>query len=118
MNKILRFAFVAAFAAVSSLSFAQKTVTFEAAKTQGPAKGENISLTVDGVTLTISEGAMDNKFSYRVYQNRSLTISSGNSKMTKIEMECDDFKEKKTHKQFLADGFVQNYCCPVNLFHI
>lgn len=29
MNKILRFAFVAAFAAVSSLSFAQKTVTFE-----------------------------------------------------------------------------------------
>ncbi|MBF1597153.1 hypothetical protein [Prevotella sp.] len=108
MNKILRFAFVAAFAAVSSLSFAQKTVTFEAAKTQGPAKGENISLTVDGVTLTISEGAMDNKFSYRVYQNRSLTISSGNSKMIKIEMECDDFKEKKTHKQFLADGFVQN----------
>lgn len=28
--------------------------------------------------------------------------------MTKIEMECDDFKEKKTNKQFLADGFVQN----------
>ena len=108
MNKILRFAFVAAFAAVSSLSFAQKTVIFEAAKTQGPTKGKNISLTVDGVTLTISEGAMDNKFSYRVYQNRSLTISSENSKMTKIEMECDDFKEKKTHKQFLADGFDQN----------
>lgn len=40
MNKILRFAFVAAFAAVSSLSFAQKTVTFEAAKMQGPAKGK------------------------------------------------------------------------------
>ena len=29
MNKILRFAFLAAFAAVSSLSFAQNTVTFE-----------------------------------------------------------------------------------------
>jgi len=35
MNKILRFAFVAAFAAVSSLSFAQKTVTFEAGKDLG-----------------------------------------------------------------------------------
>ena len=23
-------------------------------------------------------------------------------------MECDDFKDKKTYKQFLADGFVQN----------
>lgn len=29
MNRILRFAFVAAFTAVSSLSFAQSTVTFE-----------------------------------------------------------------------------------------
>ena len=29
MNKILRFAFVAAFAAVSSLSFAQTQTTFE-----------------------------------------------------------------------------------------
>ena len=40
MNKILRFAFVAAFAAVSSLSFAQKTVTFEAGK--DVADGETI----------------------------------------------------------------------------
>lgn len=50
MNKILRFAFVAAFAAVSSLSFAQKTVTFVAGK--DVADGETI--VKDGVTITLT----------------------------------------------------------------
>lgn len=108
MNRILRFAFVAAFTAVSSLSFAQNTVTFEAEKIQGPSKGKNISLTKDGVTLTLSEGAMDNKYSYRIYQKETLTISSENNKMTEIAMECDTFREKKSKKQYLADGFANN----------
>ena len=47
MNKILRFAFVAAFAAVSSLSFAQKTVTFEAGKDKGTG------LTVEKMVLLL-----------------------------------------------------------------
>ena len=62
MNKILRFAFLAAFAAVSSLSFAQKTVTFEA----GKAKGTGLTVEKDGVTITLSAGKVDDKFSYRL----------------------------------------------------
>ena len=51
MNKILRLTFVAALAAVSSLSFAQKTVTIKSADLTGE-KGDNVTLVKDGVTIT------------------------------------------------------------------
>lgn len=85
MNKILRFAFVAAFAAVSSLSFAQKTVTFEA----GKDKGTGLTVEKDGVTITLSAGKVDDKFSYRLYKDATTTITSSAANITNVVFVCD-----------------------------
>ncbi len=103
MNRILRYAFVAALATVSTFTFAQsKTVTISAAELQG-AKGlkENVSVTKDGITLAIDKGVMDNKYAYRIYKGSTLTVSSSVGNMLKIEMECDTYGDNA----YLADGF-------------
>ena len=107
MNKILRFAFLAAFAAVSSLSFAQKTVTFEAGK--DVADGETI--VKDGVTITLTiatpgktAGKLNDKFSYRLYKDATTTITSSAANITNVAFICDTFKQKDG-KTFLGDGF-------------
>ena len=54
MNKILRFTFVAAMALISSLTFAQNTVTFTAGTDKGADGGNpasDVSLTKEGITL-------------------------------------------------------------------
>lgn len=99
MNKILRFAFLAAFAAVSSLSFAQKTVTFEA----GKDKGTGLTVEKDGVTITLSDGKVDDKFSYRLYKNATTTITSSVANITNVVFVCDTYKANG--KSFLGDGF-------------
>lgn len=106
MNKILRFAFVAAFAAVSSLSFAQKTVTFEAGK--DVADGETI--VKDGVTITLTiatpgktAGKLNDKFSYRLYKDATTTITSSAANITNVVFVCDTYKAGG--KSFLGDGF-------------
>ena len=107
MNKSLRLILTIAFAAISSLSFAQKKVVISASELQG-TKGSNISINKDGITITMSEGAMNYKYSYRLYQKATMTITSKDYNMTEIVMECDTYKEKKTGKQYLADGFANN----------
>ena len=99
MNKILRFAFLAAFAAVSSLSFAQKTVTFEA----GKDKGTGLTVEKDGVTITLSDGKVDDKFSYRLYKNATTTITSSAANISNVVFVCDTYKANG--KSFLGDGF-------------
>ena len=66
MNKILRLTFVAVLAAMSSLSFAQKTVTFKSSGMTGE-KGTDITLVKDGVTLTFSNADLTFHYSYRIY---------------------------------------------------
>ena len=56
----------------------------------------------------MSEGAMNYKYSYRLYQKATMTITSKDYNMTEIVMECDTYKEKKNGKQYLADGFADN----------
>lgn len=107
MNKSLRLILTIAFAAISSLSFAQKKVVISASELQG-SKGSNISINKDGITITMSEGAMNYKYSYRLYQKATMTITSKDYNMTEIVMECDTYKEKKNGKQYLADGFADN----------
>lgn len=107
MNKSLRLILTIAFAAISSLSFAQKKVVISSAELQGPTKGSNISINKDGITITMSEGAMNYKYSYRLYQKATMTITSKDYNMTEIVMECDKFKDK-SGKQYLADGFAAN----------
>ncbi len=107
MNKSLRLILTIAFVAISSLSFAQKKVVISASELQG-SKGSNISINKDGITITMSEGAMNYKYSYRLYQKATMTITSKDYNMTEIVMECDTYKEKKNGKQYLADGFADN----------
>ena len=99
MNKILRFAFLAAFAAVSSLSFAQKTVTFEA----GKDKRTGLTVEKDGVTITLSAGKVDDKFSYRLQKDATTTITSSAANITNVVFVCDTYKAGG--KSFLGDGF-------------
>ena len=99
MNKILRFAFVAAFAAVSSLSFAQKTVTFEA----GKDKGTGLTIEKEGVTITLSAGKVDESHSYRLYKDATTTITSSAANITNVVFVCDTYKAGG--KSFLGDGF-------------
>lgn len=99
MNKFLRLAFITALAAVSSLSFAQKTVTFEA----GKENATGTTLEKDGVTITISAGKLDSKYSYRLYKDATTTITSSSVNITNIAFVCDTYKDKG--KSFLGNGF-------------
>lgn len=99
MNKILRFTFVAALAAVSSLSFAQKTVTIKSADLTGE-KGDNVTLVKDGVTITFESADLTYNFSYRLFKGKKVTVAA-TSNIQKIEMQCDPFKQGA----YLADGF-------------
>ena len=104
MNKILRFAFVAAFAAVSSLSFAQNTVNFELSSaesykqfglaglsSQTSTDGdftEDKSVTSGDVKLTVSTsgGKTANRMwkgSLRMYGG-TLTVESANDNIVKV----------------------------------
>lgn len=104
MNKILRFAFLAAFAAVSSLSFAQNTVTFELSSaesykqfglaglsSQTSTDGdftEDKSVTSGDVKLTVSTSGAKTpnrmcKGSLRMYGG-TLTIESAIETISKI----------------------------------
>ena len=104
MNKILRFAFVAAFAAVSSLSFAQKTVTFELSSAESYKQfglaglssqtskdgdfTEDKSVTSGDVKLTVSTsgGKTANRMwkgSLRMYGG-TLTVESANDNIVKV----------------------------------
>ena len=106
MNRILRFAFVAAFTAVSSLSFAQKTVTFEA----GQDTADGLTIEKEGVTITLTiaiagrtAGKLNDKYSYRLYKDAKTTIASTAGNITNVAFVCDTYKDKG--KSFLGDGF-------------
>ncbi len=96
MNKILRFTFVAAMALVSSLSFAQTTVTFTAGTDKASARGA-ATLEKDGVSIAIGENGGD--FSrtdhYRIYVDQNLTISSTVGNITKISFTCSIDRTEK-----------------------
>lgn len=97
MNKILRFTFVAAMALVSSLSFAQTTVTFTAGTDKASAIGA-ATLTKNGVSIAIGAngGDLSRTDNYRLYQNQDLTISSTAGNITKIAFTCSIDKKDKT----------------------
>ena len=81
------------------LSFAQKTVTFEA----GKDKGTGLTVEKDGVTITLSDGKVDDKFSYRLYKNATTTITSSAANISNVVFVCDTYKANG--KSFLGDGF-------------
>ena len=106
MNRILRFAFVAALTAVSSLSFAQKTVTFEA----GQDTADGLTIEKEGVTITLTiaiagrtAGKLNDKYSYRLYKDATTTVTSSAANITNVVFVCNTYKAGG--KSFLGDGF-------------
>ena len=104
MNRILRFAFVAALTAVSSLSFAQSTVTFELSSAESYKQfglagqssqtsndgdfTEEKSVTSGDVKLTVSTSGVKTanrmwKGSLRMYGG-TLTVESANDNIVKV----------------------------------
>ena len=104
MNRILRFALVAAFAAVSSLSFAQNTVTFELSSAENYKQfglaGQSSQTSKDGdftedksvtsgdvkLTVSTSGGKTANRMwkgSLRMYGG-TLTVESANDNIVKV----------------------------------
>lgn len=104
MNRILRFAFVAALTAVSSLSFAQNTVTFELSSAESYKQfglagqssqtsndgdfTEDKSVTSGDVKLTVSTSGVKTanrmwKGSLRMYGG-TLTVESANDNIVKV----------------------------------
>lgn len=81
MNKILRYSFIALLALVCNVSFADKIVTFDATADKSSSK----TLTKDGVTITIGDGALGNGTEYRIYKSQNITISCANYKISKID---------------------------------
>lgn len=96
MNKILRFTFVAAMALVSSLSFAQTTVTFTAGTDKAQAIGA-ATLEKDGVSIAIGKngGDLSRTDHYRIYKDQNLTISSTAGNITKISFTCSIDRTEK-----------------------
>lgn len=68
-----------------TLSFAE-TVTFDATKDK--AGSPATTLTKDGITLTIGDGTLANGQNYRIYQGKTLTITSTIGDMTSVEFTC------------------------------
>ncbi|MCR5077441.1 MAG: hypothetical protein K6A82_05305 [Prevotella sp.] len=103
MNKILRLSFVAALAAISSMSFAQSTVVTFSPTTDkyGTSTAGPVEITKDNVKMAITKGIANNNYAYRVYKGETLTISSTSNEILKIEIPCDNYGEGK----YLADGF-------------
>lgn len=75
-------------------------MTFEV----GKDKGTGLTVVKDGVTITLSAGKVDDKFSYRLYKNTTTTITSSAANITNVVFICDTYKQKDG-KTFLGDGF-------------
>ncbi len=85
MNQILRFSLVAALALVSSLSFAQTTVTFVAGTDKGSIDDAGShgadKVTKDGITIATTDGLFAYMYNnkpggeYRTYKSSTFTVS-------------------------------------------
>lgn len=119
MNKILRFSFVALLALVSSMTFAQKTVTFTAGTDRGSLSDANSAgadeVTKDGITISTSRGlfAAENYKTkageYRVYKNQTFTVKSIVGNITKVVVTCTANGSDKSGPGNFTDATAGSY---------
>ena len=92
MNKILRFTFVAAMALISSLTFAQNTVTFTAGTDKGSYSDANTGsdkMTKDGITIETTSGKSGFAAKeYRFAKSSTTSFSSSVGNITKVVFTC------------------------------
>ena len=63
-------------------------VTFDATSDYTD-EASTLTLSKGGFTLTFTNGALNNKENYRLYKNQTMTLSSTDYKIKKIEFTCD-----------------------------
>ena len=94
MNKFLRLTMAAALALVSTITFAQTTVTFDAKTDKGkydqaPSSGEQYdTLSKEGVVVVCNKGAFANGNQYRFGKGGFAKISSTAGNITKVVFTC------------------------------
>lgn len=90
MKKTLRFSLLSLLMMICGMTFAQTTVTFEAAKDKSASSTAtpNVTITKDGVTIQAGNGIFGNGKEYRIYKNQLLTITSTEGNIQKIEFTC------------------------------
>ncbi len=84
MKNYLRYLFIAVLALVCGGAFADSMVTFNATTDKSDSK----TLSKDGVTITIGDGALGNGTEYRIYKGQKATITSETGTITKIVFTC------------------------------
>ena len=124
MNKILRFSLIAALALVSSLSFAQTTVTFIGGTDKGKIDDTDShgadQLTKDGITIATTDGLLGYKYNnkaggeYRTYKGSTFTVSSTAGNITKITVTCAAKGKMKYGPGNLADPTAGSYTFDAN----
>ena len=91
MNKILRNFFVTALAIMSLNAMGQAVVTFDASVDKGTHDAQNPGadqVSKNGITVAISNGAMNLTDQYRCYKNATLTVTSTEGNIAKVEFTC------------------------------
>lgn len=113
MNKILRFTFVAAMALISSLSFAQNTVTFTAGTDKGNYSDANTGsdkMTKDGITIETTSGKSGFAAKqYRFGKSSTTSFSSSVGNITKVVFTCTAEGTKKYGPGCFADPSTGSY---------
>lgn len=90
MNKILRHSLLVLIALFTSNAFAG-TVTFTAGTDKGSDGGtaaDNVTLTKDGITITVSNGILGRTDNYRVYKGQTITFNSTVGNITSVVFTC------------------------------
>ena len=113
MNKILRFTFVAAMALISSLTFAQNTVTFTAGTDKGNYSDANTGsdkMTKDGITIETTSGKSGFAAKqYRFGKSSTTSFSSSVGNITKVVFTCTAEGTKKYGPGCFADPSTGSY---------
>ena len=90
MIKTLRYSLLSLLVLVCGSAFAQKTVTFDATvDSYGANENTNdIVLTKDGVTLSVTQGNFGNGSQFRIFKGQSITVSAEGGNVTSIVFTC------------------------------
>ena len=110
MNKILRNVFVAAMAMMSLSGMAQ--ITFDASADKGTCDASNPGadqVTKDGVTIAVSNGAMNLTDQYRCYKSATFTVTSTVGNIQKVEISCTAEGEAKYGPGCFTDATAGSY---------
>ena len=90
MIKTLRYSLMSLLVLICGSLFAQKTVTFDATVDSYGANENtnNIVLTKDGVTLSVTQGNFANGGQFRIFKGQTITVSTGSGNLTSIVFTC------------------------------